>query len=242
MTSKKFLWKASLHLLVFLIPTQLAFHFWPDFAFVFGLRIDYLAPTIYLTDILAFLIIVPNLKPILNWLISNKKAVLIIILYSGLNIYFSDIWMISLLKWLKLLELYLLGLSVYLNRDFVSTQSLYKTIYISAVLFGLISIVQIILNRTTGFLWVFGERSFSAATPGIALASFFGTSLLRGYSTFPHPNAFAGFIGVTLLMLVNQISKNKLYFVLTAFLLIPFVLTFSLMNKLSHSLLLFILL
>ena len=40
------------YLLLLLIPTQLGYHFWPDFAFVNGIRVDYLAPTIYLTDLL----------------------------------------------------------------------------------------------------------------------------------------------------------------------------------------------
>ena len=39
-------------LLVILLPVQLARHFWPDFSLVFGIRIDYLSPTLYLTDLL----------------------------------------------------------------------------------------------------------------------------------------------------------------------------------------------
>ena len=45
------------NLFVFLIPTQLALHFWLPGSFVFGIRVDYLAPSIYLTDILFVLIV-----------------------------------------------------------------------------------------------------------------------------------------------------------------------------------------
>ena len=38
------------------IPTQFGRHFWPDFSFVSGVRVDYLSPTLYVTDILIFLI------------------------------------------------------------------------------------------------------------------------------------------------------------------------------------------
>jgi hypothetical protein len=47
-------------LLIFLLPVQLGRHFWPDFSFVLGLKIDYLAPTVYLTDLLVLLILVFN--------------------------------------------------------------------------------------------------------------------------------------------------------------------------------------
>jgi O-antigen ligase len=40
------------YILILLLPAQLAKHFWPPFSFVSGIRIDYLSPTIYLTDII----------------------------------------------------------------------------------------------------------------------------------------------------------------------------------------------
>jgi hypothetical protein len=42
--------------LLLLLPTQLGLHFWPQWASVFGMRVDYLSPTIYLTDIIIFLL------------------------------------------------------------------------------------------------------------------------------------------------------------------------------------------
>ena len=45
-------------LLLLLLPVQLGRHFWPEFALVFGIRIDYLSPTIYLTDLLVIGILV----------------------------------------------------------------------------------------------------------------------------------------------------------------------------------------
>ncbi len=52
----------GIHKILFLIllaflPVQLGRHFWPKWSYVMGLRIDYLSPTIYLTDILVFLIL-----------------------------------------------------------------------------------------------------------------------------------------------------------------------------------------
>ena len=44
-------------LLILLLPVQLGRHFWPDFSFVLGLKIDYLSPTFYLTDLLVLMIL-----------------------------------------------------------------------------------------------------------------------------------------------------------------------------------------
>src|SRR3990167_9278499 len=39
-------------LIVLLSPSQLGFHFWPRWSLVNGIKIDYLSPTIYLTDLI----------------------------------------------------------------------------------------------------------------------------------------------------------------------------------------------
>ena len=43
--------------LILLLPSQLGKHFWFDFSQVLGLRIDYLAPTLYLTDVLVIFLL-----------------------------------------------------------------------------------------------------------------------------------------------------------------------------------------
>ena len=39
-------------LLVLLSPSQLGIHFWPEWSLVDGIKIDFLSPTIYFTDLL----------------------------------------------------------------------------------------------------------------------------------------------------------------------------------------------
>ena len=43
-------------LLILFLPTQLGLHFWPNFSSVLGIRVDYLSPTIYFTDIFIILL------------------------------------------------------------------------------------------------------------------------------------------------------------------------------------------
>src|SRR5438045_3586285 len=52
------------YLLFLFLPTQFGKHFWPEFSFVYGLRLDYLSPTIYLTDILTIIIFVFSIKSV----------------------------------------------------------------------------------------------------------------------------------------------------------------------------------
>jgi len=48
------------------MPTQLALHFWPSWAHVFGIRVDYLAPTLYLTDLLLIVLIITWINPLIR--------------------------------------------------------------------------------------------------------------------------------------------------------------------------------
>ena len=61
------------------------------------------------------------------------------------------------------------------------------------------------------------------STPGIALVELWGRDFLRAYSTFPHPNALAGFLGICLLLFKDH--KKKIGLLIIA---ICFLLTFSL--------------
>lgn len=60
--------KVFFFLLLLFLPTQLGFHFWPDWAMVLGRRVDYLSPVIYLTDILV-------ITTLIGWFISRVFVV-----------------------------------------------------------------------------------------------------------------------------------------------------------------------
>ncbi len=81
---------------------------------------------------------------------------------------------------------------------------LYLPLTLSICGICLLATAQFINSGTLGF-WIFGERTFSLSTPGIAKFDFYGREFLRPYATFPHPNVLAGFILIILLIL--PISK-----------------------------------
>ncbi|MBP8591089.1 O-antigen ligase family protein [Candidatus Shapirobacteria bacterium] len=223
-----FLWSLFL-----LLPTQLGYHFWPRQAYVWGLRVDFLSPAVYLTDLLIFCLLLfswPLLKKAFLKDGKNKTKILIFCLvlsFLGFNILFSLRPLVSFSRFLRAGEFFFL---IFVLRKF------YFPLWPQALLLG--SLLSSFLawgqvfkgGSLGGVFWWLGERSFNLATPGIALAQLGSHVFLRPYATFSHPNSLAGFLLVLLLLLwgARASFKNKIFFKL-AFLFfgLTLLLTFS---------------
>jgi O-antigen ligase len=222
------------YVLLFLLPTQLALHFWPPFAFVFGTRIDYLSPSIYLTDILFLLLFLfwfrKNRKKFFSFLKKNRVYVLLFIALAILNIIVSISVYASIYKWLKLVELALFCFYVWARDDIFKSKTVLTVFFYSLIFFSVVGIIQFILGKTIGGpLYLLGERNFNISTSGIALVQLSGVNFMRAYSTFSHPNSFAGYLCVGLLIILFAYSKKELMKKSLGILIIclAFVLTFS---------------
>jgi len=206
--------KLFFYLLLLFLPTQLGKHFWPDWSFVYGLRLDYLSPTFYLTDILIFLIFVFSLPNFLSSIRKIQKKyfvafvlVIISLLFglAGAKNYWAGIYGIS-----KFLEFSFLVYFVAKNYKVFNKTILFMGIFASVVFEALLALLQCFNQGSIGgiFYW-FGERAFNAGTPGIANASINGQLFLRPYATFSHPNVLAGFLVVAMLLLCLFSYKNQ---------------------------------
>ncbi len=199
-----------------LLPTQLGKHFWPDFAFVAGQRVDYLSTTLYMTDIIIFLCIVVSFK-------SLRKIPAFFIasmfLFLAIGIYFSINPFSGWYTCLKLLEYIFFGYSLvlFLKEKKDNKNFLLPFLAVSVVYESVIAIFQFFLQHSlNGFFYFLGERNFSGSTPGIANASIHGQLILRPYATFSHPNVLAGFLLITMLLIFsifwgNRNSNSKYY-------------------------------
>jgi O-antigen ligase len=218
-------------LLLFLLPTQLAYHFWPPWSFVFGIRIDLLSPSIYFTDLLVLILVALNLEIIKKY----KKYFCLILVFAFINSFFSALPLLSLYKWLKIVE-FVFVIIYFVQVKAISLSLLVNTLFYSLVFFSLIGIAQFV-NRGTvgGILYYLGERSFSQSTPGIALIALNGVEYMRAYSTFSHPNSLAGFLGAGILfVLLSGKLKKNFFNILGVFLILTcFVLSFSLSSYLG---------
>lgn len=204
-------------LLVLLLPSQLGWHFWPDWSVIHGIRVDYFSPTIYLTDIIVgaifFLEIIKNKKESLLFMFQTKTLIVVGLLgvCVFLNIYLSVSPSITLYKWIKIFEFGLLGWWIIKNKKV--DRSLYiivPLLGVGVVFLSTLVVWQFINQGSIGGWWYFlGERTFNPVTPGIANTFFAGQLILRPYGTLPHPNVLAGFLGLVLLILSAEYMRKK---------------------------------
>ena len=185
------------------MPVQLGKHFWPAFSFAQGLRIDYLSPTVYLTDLIIIGILI-------NWLVEKVKSqkskvkitsknskVLILFLcllvFLLINCLFAQNQGAAFYLLIKIIEFVFLGIYIIQNHYQASRFSL--PVSISVIYSSLFAVIQFLKQKSLGgIMYWLGERTFDAGTPGIAKAIINGQLVLRPYATFPHPNALAGFL------------------------------------------------
>ena len=189
-----------LFLTILFLPTQLGRHFWPDFSYVYSLKVDYLSPTLYFWDILLLLLWVVFL---ISGRHINRLALIFFyffVLSQALSLVFnSSAFGVGLIR----LEQYTIAglFGVYiasLKKEEIG--KIYLPLTLAVLGETVLAILQFFKGGTIG-LWILGERTFSLSTPAIAKFDFYGREFLRPYGTFPHPNVLAGFILITLLLL-----------------------------------------
>lgn len=207
-------------LLILFLPSQLGFHFWPTWSFVRGLRVDYLAPTIYFTDILLFLLLsVWFLKARPTIKLNKNKTIcfLLFLVFIILNLIFAVSPFLAFIKLVRLLEL--LFLYFYLIRNPKNLKLIRKPLSIAVIYIFILSVFQLYFQKTIGgpFYWL-GERTFSVSTPAISQFTFMGHQYLRPYATFPHPNTLGGFMLVSALILFpSSLSLIAFFLVILSF-------------------------
>ncbi len=184
------------YLLVLILPTQLGKHFWPQFSFINGLRIDYLSPTLYLTDIVILLIFIFSIKELLVKI--QKKYFSVFLLFISLlltGILISKNPGAGIYGLIKFLEFSFLFVYISLRKSEIRESLIVFLVSLSVIYESLISIFQYFNSGSlNGIFYFFGERFYNAQTPGIANVSINGELFLRPYGTFSHPNVLAAFL------------------------------------------------
>lgn len=205
--------KILFFLAILFLPTQLGKHFWPSFSSVYSLKIDYLSPTIYFWDLLVFLLILIHLLGLVfgnSGLKVNRKAA-VVFLFFLITQLASAITADNLGAVLVRGKEYFIVTSFALyiaSVDLNNFKKLFLTGLLGAVVLScFLGIAQFLTGNSLGF-WVFGERNFSVATPLVSKFNFYDRVFLRPYATFPHPNIFAGFLLVTMPLLLSGLSSS----------------------------------
>ena len=199
------------------------------------MRIDYLSPTVYLTDLLIIVVLLLWLKEkwterkfkkifFTNW---KKKAVFIIgFVFLLINCLWAKNRPAAFYKLAKICEFFFLG--CYLVKEKITLKQISPVLTLAVVFSSLIGLGQFLRQCSlNGIFWWLGERTFSLTTPGIARAIWRDHYFLRPYATFSHPNSLAGFLLVSLMMIFPFLRKTKLFIPVLFLILITLLLTFS---------------
>lgn len=235
------------YLTLVLLPSQLGFHFWPSWAHLLGRRIDYLSPTLYLNDITILLTLsfywwgkriastpiksgdrndtLMGVGPPIPgyWRTIFLRVIPIFII---LNIAFSLNPPVTLIIWLRFLVYFLWGWYIIRTKPDLALVTFFLSL--SIIYASTIAILQWQRQQALGGLfWLLGERWYTPATPGIALANWCSwlspcREVVRSYATFPHPNVLAGYLVILWPLLWLHRQKSKI--ITLSLCLIPFAL------------------
>lgn len=195
-------------LLIFLLPIQLGRHFWFEWTRVLGLPIDYLSPTVYLTDLLVIVILFfwwldkgRRLKfKVFKEIIKKNWWFFAAFVFLLVNAFLAFNKGAAFYKLIRILEFAFLGL--YVVKERYTIDDLRYLLSGAVIYSSLIALAQFVKQGAIGgVFWWLGERTFNLITPGIAKAIVSGQLVLRPYATFPHPNVLAGFILVSLILI-----------------------------------------
>jgi O-antigen ligase len=200
------------YLILLLSPTQFGRHFWPSFSYVYGIRIDYLSPTVYVTDILISLLFV--LVLINKRKLKVARNFLLFIFYIFLVLLISNYWQVGIYGFVKILEFSFFV--IYITAASIKKESLIKILVIPFLFESFLSIWQFLNKGSIGSLFYFlGERTFNGQTPGIANASIDGNLALRPYGTFSHPNVLAAYLLIVFTLIIFSFKKFNIFFFIT---------------------------
>ncbi|HPD73926.1 MAG TPA: O-antigen ligase family protein [bacterium] len=231
--------KKIFFILIFLIPINLGKHFEIFSSYVGGVLVDYLVPTIFVQDILILLVV-------LFWLFSGgfkklfstkielfeKKEIQISFLFIFslfISIFVSTRFVPSFYAWLRMFIYFLFF--IYTLVEINVEDNYFKILDITSISVFLLSLLAIIQFLKQGSVFnnylILGEQPYSAGIFGIAKEHILGRSVIPVYGLFRHPNAFGGYLAITLSWLFCFIKKRKFYLVSFLFGFISIIFTFS---------------
>ncbi len=193
---------------IFLTPSNLFLTLSESSAYVHGLRVDYLIPKLYASDL-------PILLLIVIWVIEevwrgknrevrlpSKKTNLLLICLAALVT--RQIWsptpVVSIWYFAKVLTLYLFGyLSLY-HKQVFKPKLLKWAVVITMLFQSSLGILQYQLQRSVFPSYSYLGETRLDASVGIQLAQIDDTYRISPYGTTPHPNILGGVLVIYLLV------------------------------------------
>lgn len=204
-------------LLVFCIPSNLFLVLNENQGYVNGFRIDYLIPKLFLTDLLAIVIILlgstlarHSLHAVLKKIFTNKILLVLVSLLIFAQC-FAIIPAVSFFTLLKCVEYFFLLLVLALNWRIIPQIFITAAVTLVLAAQAIFASYQHLAGRSLTPYWLFGESQLNESMIGLARGSFNGAERLLAYGTTPHPNILAGITVLLSVILISQYKYKKLF-------------------------------
>lgn len=183
-----------------------------SWGYVNGLRVDYLLPKIFLTDLLLLPVIAIGLwlqgDSVIRWM-NRAKILLLVALLVALTQVFATYPQTSFFTVIKGIELGLLFIVLVANRTLLKRQHLTWALSLSIVLQAVLGWYQFMFQHSAAPYWLLGESSLNSSALGLARTSFGGEERLLAYGSTAHPNILAGVSVLFFLLVVLLDNKRK---------------------------------
>ena len=210
---------------VFLIPSNLFLNLSDQFAYVNGIRVDYLILKLYFSELVVWAAIgwhffVHGL-PKISWSPWSRAVVGLAALLLGLQ-FFSVLPAVSFWESLKLIQLGLLAWVIAQNNTFFRSNWFINALIVALLFQSSLGLYQFLTQSSLASYTFLGETNLQSYT-GLAKGTFNHVEKILPYGTTAHPNVLAGVIAVYLTMLWWSIQKRfisipKLAVILTSIL------------------------
>jgi len=204
---KQYLFFTLLSLVIFLIPSNLFFKLYESTAYINGLRVDYLVPKIYLTD----LVIITFLISFFTKKLLTKKETFSFILLVLIQ-FFSTNQMASWYFLAKMFIFWMFLKVVLVNRKiYLEYQQKYMGYVIGSTLIfqSLLATYQYFTQKSLVGYMLLGEANLNNYA-GIAKTAIKGAEKILPYGTTAHPNVLGGVLSIYLLIYLLLNTKIKL--------------------------------
>jgi hypothetical protein len=184
--------------------------FFSNDAYLTGAYSDFTSFSLYLSDILLFLLVIFNAKSIFTKKTSIVLLSIVLLLFievllrqefQSLGVYFS-------FKFFEFALAFCLFRTKKISADF---KNLIPLFVVFGAIQGLIALVQFTIQGSIG-LPILGESQIGPNILNVAKVVARGAKYIRGYGTFPHSNLLAAFLvtGIILNIYLLYKSSNKL--------------------------------
>jgi len=197
-----------LGVLLFLLPSNLGKHFVDNTSYINGVLVDYLIPTVYLTDFLTVFLIMAIFIKSFYLPTASVKRLHLMWLFLGLFVgsqFLSTLFLPTTSSMYKLVRviLYVVLTLVISQVSFHKQVTVFLGRFLSfTVIFqSLLALYQLIFQRSLLGYYFLGEVTISKLSFGITKDFIDGHYLVLPYGTFPHPNILGGFLAVSITIL-----------------------------------------